>query len=204
MHSHGCTQTRWSQESFSLVRICSGSHLGLSSWRTGFRSQQATNSIGNFGNVTFPLWASISPFKKWWVGIRGCSFQLWHFIIYESCLLLHPISVVLKAHFFSFSAVRMIDSFTLSNFITYFYIFVGYYVCLPSFPHEWTVQVIFIFGSPTFIFHYFLLWLLFEYYFLKPMRLRIKALDLDGLGLKSPAQGEMLDRSLNTVKYSYV
>lgn len=67
---------------------------------------------------------------------QGYSFQLWVcFIIHESCLLLHPISIVLKAHFSSFSPVRMIASFPLSNLITYFYIFVGYYVFFPSLLH---------------------------------------------------------------------
>lgn len=46
-----------------------------------------------------------------------------------------PISIVLKAHFSSFSPVRMIASFPLSNLITYFYIFAAYYVFPPSLFH---------------------------------------------------------------------
>lgn len=123
-------------------------------------------TISDFGNVTFSLWVSISPFEKWWVWIWGCSFQLCYFIIYESCLLLHPISLVLKAHFFSFSPVRMIDNFPLSNLITYFYIFVGYDVFLPSLFHMNEQCKLSSSSEVLSIFHYFLLWLLFEYYFL--------------------------------------
>lgn len=129
----------------------------------------ALNSISDFENVTFPLWTSISPFEKWWVWFWGCSFQLWSFITYESCLLLYPISIELKAHFFSFSPLRMIDSFILSNLITYFYIFVGYYVFLQSLFH---MNECYKLSSPSKVlpsfFTIFFYGYFFEYYFLKP------------------------------------
>lgn len=85
-------------------------------WATGALDSgpsAAENSISDFGNVIFPPWTSIS-FEKWWVWIWGCSSQQWYFITNESSLLLNPISIALKAHFFPFSPWKWLIAFPLA------------------------------------------------------------------------------------------
>lgn len=109
--------------------VQNGTNLGLSSQRTEFKSYQYDKLKKWLQKCHLPSLSLHHPMWK----MMGLD-QLWYFDI-ESYLLLCPISIELKAHFFSFSPVRMIDSSPFSNLITYFYIFVGYYVFLSSLFH---------------------------------------------------------------------
>lgn len=134
------------------------------------------------------------------------SFQRWVcFIIYESCLLLHPISIVLKAHFSSFSPVRMIASFPFSNLITYFYIF----VIMVSFHHfsTWMNSIRYLWLQKLQL-HFSLFSFMATFWILFPnihvgLWLRAKSLDLSCLYLKPLAEGEILGWSLNMMKFKY-
>lgn len=132
-HTHTCTNTMASWV------LSTNNFKSLMGYRFGTELLDNEIQVPMLEGTQWWLWkwhlSSIFPLEKCWVGIKDFSFQFCVCCIISDAWVPLPISLVLKAHFSSFSPVTMIASFPLSNLITYFYIFAAYYVFLLSLFH---------------------------------------------------------------------